>query len=315
MDELKPIDLKAILHSKRANMYYLEHCRVMVNKGRVEYVTEEGNRNLYFNIPIANTTFILLGTGTSVTQAAVREFSKAGVLIGFCGSNGSPLFSCNDYDDPIEWIAPVSEYRPTSYIQEWIKIFYDDDRRFEVAKQFQKNRILYIHEQYALIEDFEFSNLELNEILSVFSEGIDKSENTQELLLAEARVTKSLYKLISTATISEKFKRERNSSDQDLANRFLDHGNYLAYGIAATAAWVLGLPFALAVLHGKTRRGALVFDLADLIKDAIVLPTAFICAQKGYKDTVFREICMRKLKQANAMDYIIDNIKAATSGQ
>lgn len=315
MDELKPIDLKSILHSKRANMYYLEHCRVMVNKGRVEYITEEGNRNLYFNIPIANTTFLLLGTGTSVTQAAVREFSKAGVLIGFCGSDGSPLYSCNDNTEIIEWITPVSEYRPTSYIQEWIKIFYDDTRRFEVAKQFQISRISYIKEQYALIEEVSLNNNDLNNILTVFMEEVDKSKNTQELLLSEARVTKSLYKLIASATISEKFKRERHSSEKDLANRFLDHGNYLAYGIAATAAWVMGLPFALAVIHGKTRRGALIFDLADLIKDAIVLPTAFICAQKGYKETVFREICMRKLKQASAMDYIIDNIKAATAAQ
>ena len=37
-------------------MYYLEHCRILVNGGRVEYVTEEGKRSLYWNIPIANTT-------------------------------------------------------------------------------------------------------------------------------------------------------------------------------------------------------------------------------------------------------------------
>ena len=53
-----------ILHSKRANIYYLEHCRLLVNGGRVEYVTDEGKRSLYWNIPIANTTTVLLGTGT-----------------------------------------------------------------------------------------------------------------------------------------------------------------------------------------------------------------------------------------------------------
>jgi hypothetical protein len=29
MEQLNPSDLKAILHSKRANLYYLEHARVM----------------------------------------------------------------------------------------------------------------------------------------------------------------------------------------------------------------------------------------------------------------------------------------------
>ena len=37
------------------------------------------------DIPIANTTTVLLGPGTSVTQAAMRELDKAGVMVGFCG--------------------------------------------------------------------------------------------------------------------------------------------------------------------------------------------------------------------------------------
>jgi CRISPR-associated protein Cas1 len=58
MDDLSLSDLKTILHSKRANMYYLEHCRVMQKDGRVLYLTEARKDNLYFNIPIANTTVI-----------------------------------------------------------------------------------------------------------------------------------------------------------------------------------------------------------------------------------------------------------------
>jgi len=34
-------DLKAILHSKRANIYYLEMCRVMQKDRRVLYLTEK----------------------------------------------------------------------------------------------------------------------------------------------------------------------------------------------------------------------------------------------------------------------------------
>ena len=41
MKAIPSSDLKTILHSKRANLYYLEHCRVLVNGGRVEYVTEK----------------------------------------------------------------------------------------------------------------------------------------------------------------------------------------------------------------------------------------------------------------------------------
>ncbi len=82
MEQLNPSDLKAILHSKRANLYYLEHARVMQKDGRVLYLTEAKNENQYWNIPIANTTVILLGTGTSITQAAMRMLASAGVLVG-----------------------------------------------------------------------------------------------------------------------------------------------------------------------------------------------------------------------------------------
>lgn len=44
MEDFSPSELKTILHSKRANLYYLEYCRVLVNGGRVEYVTEEGKK-------------------------------------------------------------------------------------------------------------------------------------------------------------------------------------------------------------------------------------------------------------------------------
>ena len=76
MQDFAASDLKTILQSKRANIYYLEHCRVLVNGGRVEYVTDVGKKSLYWNIPIANTTSLLLGTGTSITQAAMRELAK-----------------------------------------------------------------------------------------------------------------------------------------------------------------------------------------------------------------------------------------------
>lgn len=174
---LMPSDLKTILHSKRANIYYLQYCRVLVNGGRVEYVTDEGKASLYWNIPIANTTVVMLGTGTSVTQAAMREFTRA-----------------------------------------------------------------------------------------------------------------------------------KRGGGTDIANRFLDHGNYLAYG---QAAWVTGIPHGLAVMHGKTRRGGLVFDLADLIKDALVLPQAFIAAMRGEDEQTFRQRCISGFQRAEALDLIINSLQSA----
>ena len=261
--ELSPSSLKTILHSKRANLYFLQHCRVLVNGGRVEYVTDQGKESLYWNIPIANTTAILLGTGTSVTQAAMRELAKAGVLVGFCGGGGTPLYASNEVQVDVSWLTSQSEYRPTEYLQQWVKFWFNDELRLEAARLFQTQRIKQVKKHWQKIannETFPINLDSLNSTLTRFETNLDKCKNTQELLSLEATTTKVLYKLACQATQYGDFIRSEKGNRHDVANRFLDHGNYLAYGLGATATWVLGLPHGLAVLHGKTRRGGLVFS-------------------------------------------------------
>lgn len=314
MDDLAPSDLKTILHSKRANIYYLEHCRVLVNGGRVEYVTDEGKQSLYWNIPIANTTTVLLGTGTSVTQAAMRELAKAGVLVGFCGGGGTPLFTANEMDVEVAWFSPQSEYRPTEYLQHWVRFWFDDALRLVAAKSFQQARLLRIRQQWLgnrVLRDagFAVDAAALVSALDQSSRAIGAAQDNTFLLTEEARLTKHLFKLAARATNYGDFARAKRGSGGDPANGFLDHGNYLAYGLGATATWVLGLPHGLAVLHGKTRRGGLVFDVADLVKDAHVLPLAFISAMRGEEEQAFRRTCIDSLTRGAALDFMIDTLK------
>jgi CRISPR-associated protein Cas1 len=313
MDAIPSSALKTILLSKRANMYYLEHCRVLVNGGRVEYVTDEGKRSLYWNIPIANTTTVLLGTGTSVTQAAMRELAKAGVLVGFCGGGGTPLFSANEIDIEVAWFSPQSEYRPTEYLQHWVRFWFDDGLRLAAAKEFQQIRTERIRQQWSRSSRHEPCPVDLVMLASLLkqsSSGIATASNQMELLTEEARLTKQLYRLVANATKYGDFIRSKRGSGGDIANQFLDHGNYLAYGLAASATWVLGLPHGLAVLHGKTRRGGLVFDVADLVKDAIILPQAFMSAMRGDSEQEFRQACIESLTRSESLDFMIDTLKA-----
>ena len=120
-----------------------------------------------------------------------------------------------------------------------------------------------------------------------------------------------MYKFAANRTQTDGFVRSHEPDELDLANRFLNHGNYLAYGLAATCLWVLGIPHGFAVMHGKTRRGALVFDIADLVKDTIVLPLAFIAAEQGLKEQEFRQMCLQSFTQHEALDFMFDTVKAA----
>lgn len=301
-------DLKSILHSKRANIYYLEHCRVMQKDGRVLYLTESEKENLYYNIPIANTTSILLGTGTSVTQAAMRMLAQAGVLVGFCSGGGTPLFAGND----IEWLTPQSEYRPTEYIQGWLAWWFDEHKRLDAAKTIQLARLNFLESVWAKdrelrAEGFCSDDEVIKKLITDCRHQIPLQNHVMHLLQLEARLSKQLYKFAAQQTNQTGFTRDHESMDK--ANIFLNHGNYLAYGLGATTTWVLGIPHGFAVMHGKTRRGALVFDIADLVKDALVLPLAFICAQENASEQDFRQECLNLFTEHNTLDYMFDVVK------
>ncbi|WP_010201107.1 type I-F CRISPR-associated endonuclease Cas1f [Psychrobacter sp. PAMC 21119] len=305
-------DLKTILHSKRANIYYLSHCRVMQKDGRVLYLTEDDKANLYYNIPIANTTSILLGTGTSITQAAMRLLSQAGVLVGFCGGGGSPLFMGAEREVYVEWMTPQSEYRPTEYIQGWMSWWWDDEKRLTAAKHLQHARLAYLQTVWSKDSDLKQwgfdSNIDaVQALLKDNIRQINQQQEVMHLLQLEARLTKKLYKLAAKNTGYDGFTREHEGIDK--ANGFLNHGNYLAYGLGATTAWTLGIPHGFAVMHGKTRRGALVFDIADIIKDALVLPLAFICAAENLSEQQFRQECLNMFTKHKALDYQFEVVK------
>lgn len=253
MDVFSPTDLKAILHSKRANLYYLEHCRVMQKDGRVLYLQEAKSENKYWNIPIANTTVLLLGAGTSVTQAAVRLLAQAGVLIGFCSGGGTPLYMGNE----IEWLTPQGEYRPTQYLQGWLSFWFNEQQRFEAGKNIQLMRVDYLQSVWTKDRDlkaegFNVEDPEITQALTLYRERIHTAQKNSDLLLTEAQLTKTLYKYAARTTKQQNFVREHTG--EDTANAFLNHGNYLAYGLAACTLWVLGIPHGFAVMHGKTRR-------------------------------------------------------------
>ena len=308
-NRMEPLtDLKAILHSKRANIYYLEKCRVMQKDGRVLYLTEDRQHKQYWNIPIANTTCILLGTGTSITQAAMRMLASAGVLVGFSGDGGTPLIAASE----VEWLSPQSEYRPTEYIQGWLAFWFDGEKRLQVAKRFQQLRIEYLRNVWAkdrdlIHEGFHSADADISEALDSFEQRIAHSPDVTNLLLTEAQLTKALYKIAANRTKTKDFVRDFDRLDD--ANAFLNHGNYLAYGLAATTLWVLGIPHGFAVMHGKTRRGALVFDVADLIKDTLILPWAFICAGEKSSEQEFRQQCLLNFTGHKALDFMFNTVK------
>lgn len=195
------------------------------------------------------------------------------------------------------------------------RFWFDDGLRLEAAKAFQRARLEHIAQHWRdnrrlADQGFQVQPEQLLSALDGSRRLFDAAPDSAALLIEEARLTKKLFRLAANAVDYGDFVRAKNGGGADPANRFLDHGNYLAYGLGATAAWVLGLPHGLAILHGKTRRGGLVFDVADLIKDAVILPQAFISAMRGDDEQTFRHDCIDNFARDESLDFMIDTLKA-----
>lgn len=282
----------------------MEHCRVMIRDDRVEYaIDQEKAGTFYWNIPTGNTIVLLLGSGTSVTQAAARRLSEDGVMLAFVGGGGTPLF-----------LASQSEYRPTEYLQGWVSKWFAPEKRLLMAQQLAFARCDFIDVAWSRLGRLSKLNISPSQQINNFREAIKSASTAASIMESEARCAKSLYATLSKSFGLNSFTREHGKRDDaDLANSYLDHGNYLAYGLAATVLWVLGIPHSMPLSHGMTRRGALVFDVADLIKDGIVMPLAFACAAEGVSDQDFRSECMREMRRLKAMEFMFDTIKTIST--
>jgi CRISPR-associated protein Cas1 len=204
--------------------------------------------------------------------------------VGFCGGGATPVY-----------LAALNEYREPKYSRGWIDLYGDEPRRLAAAKLFQVERAAQVVAAWARLPEITVSP---EPAVAAYLTAVESCATTEGLLLTEAAFTKQLYALLSR-NFGTTFTRKPRSADA--ANTHLDAGNYLAYGLAGCCLWVLGIPHSYPVMHGKTRRGALVFDLADVIKDAYIMPNAFIAAAKGETESEARKRMLVELHDSKAL--------------
>jgi len=288
----------------RGTMLLLEHCRVEQRKNTVVFVKAENGYSKYFNIPYINTSIIFLGAGTSITSAAVGKLTKQGVLVAFTDGEGFPL------NGALSVIEPQNEYRPVKYNHAFAKIFLNNEKRLEKAKTFLKKRTELTHNFYLKLYDenlIGFLPIEYTEIKEKFLESIQNIDDIQSLLTAEGRYTQDIYNIFASNYGILGFKRDKD--EKTGINGHLTHLNYIAYGISATILYAFGISHSFSVLHGKTRRGALVFDIADLFKDGLSIPLAFYAGTNGMSDSEIKHLYIKKVFDFNVLKIVANFIK------
>jgi len=221
------------------------------------------------------------------------------------GSGGTPIF-----------MSSIIDYRPTRYFQKWIRFWHNPDARLAVAKFLAQERCKQIqlvkenHPAYSLL-----STENIQEIANTFECDIDKAKTIPELMGYEANLATKLYSRIAkNAGIgwSGRDNSQTRNSKDDL-NKMIDDGNYLSYGIAACAIYLTGLVPQMPVTHGATRKGGLVFDIADVFKDTLSLTCAVSSASEGMRPgSEFRKKAIGYIEKTEVLRLTFSVIERAT---
>lgn len=268
-----------LLVTDREGALYLERARILVEGGRIVYHIVDDEHRREYNIPHVNLAVLFIGQGTSITQDAMRLLGEEGVYLAVTGTGGTPLH-----------VGALTAYTATRHFRDMLPVYLDEALSLQAAKTVMRDRAERMRKIGAALATRHIALRDptpLAKICKSFEDRVESVVSIQELLGVEGQFSKACYKFFAnTSGLSKKgeFHRNAGAGEQDdglpkddfrLVNRLIDHGNYLAYGLAGSALWALGIPPHMSIFHGKTRAGGLVFDLADSFKDALVLPIAF----------------------------------------
>jgi CRISPR-associated protein Cas1 len=277
-----------LLVTDREGALYLERARIHVEGSRIVYHIADDEYRREYNIPHVNLAVLFIGQGTSITQDAMRLLGEEGVYLAVTGTGGTPLH-----------VGSLTAYTATRYFRDILPVYLDEALSLQAAKSVMRDRaarMSKIGSALAMRHLALRDSTPLSTICKSFESRLAPVTSIQELLGVEGQFSKACYKFFAnTSGLSNnvEFRREAGTGERDeglpkddfrLVNRLIDHGNYLAYGLAGSALWALGIPPHMSIFHGKTRAGGLVFDLADSFKDALVLPIAFAAVRNRKAD-------------------------------
>ena len=289
---------------------FLERARVRLEGGKVVYVTADDETHRSWNLPHVNLAVLYLGQGTSITDEAAAHLAQENVFLAFTGTGGSPLH-----------LASLTTYRPTAHMRRMTPVWLDPDLSLAAAKSLAEDRVRAVREFIMpSVSSAGGRPASIEDACVRFAKQAESASDGEALLGHEGLFAKSLYAEVSRVIGVKKFTRVpgKSKDPQDdgsgkVLNALIDHGNYIAYGAAGAALHALGIPAGMSVLHGKTRAGGLVFDLADVFKDAIVMPAAMIAMNHKDPESVFRPALIRTLNDEKMLVRAIRSVEKMLS--
>jgi len=252
---------------------YVEHCRVDQEARAIAI------HDIYGKVPVpcANLALLMLGPGVSITHAAISVLADHGCLVAWCGEEGVRFYALG-----------LGETRSAFNLLHQARMWANWKSRMDVVRRLYQLR---------------------------FTEKLDTKLTLRQIRGMEGIRVREAYAKIGKQTgvsWSGRSYRQDKWNKADPVNRALSTANSCLYGICHAAVVSAGFSPALGFIHtGKML--SFVYDVADLYKTQITIPTAFRAVAEG-QDGLERRVrlsCRDMFVSTRLLEKIIPDIQTA----
>lgn len=199
-------------------------------------------------LPITTINALFLGPGTTITQQAVKNLCDAGVTIIWCGAEAWRFYA----------IGQAGTISSKNLLRQ-IKCHESKTLHLEIVKKMYKLRYPQDHLSRKTIA---------------------------ELRGVEGKHVKELYAALSKKYGVEWIGRNYDHTDYDSQNdinKALTSSNQILYGIVRGVLHLMGFSPAIGFIHTGNME-SFVYDIADLYKESISIPTSFRVVAENDED-------------------------------
>ncbi|HOF94611.1 MAG TPA: type I-E CRISPR-associated endonuclease Cas1e, partial [Clostridia bacterium] len=228
----------------RLTFLYLEHCRLSREDGAITVIDARG----IVHVPAAALSVVLLGPGTNITHSAMELLGECGTSIIWVGEHGVRYYA---HGSPLTHSSRL--------LIKQAELVSNVRKRVAVARRMYQMR---------------FPNEDVSGL------------TMQQLRGREGSRIRAVYRRLSKETGVKWCGREydiENFSSGDTVNMALSAAHACLYGLMHSVIAALGCSPGLGFVHCGHER-SFVYDIADLYKAEVTIPTAFFAAANEPED-------------------------------
>lgn len=249
---------------------YIEHARIEQHEKAIAVHDAAG----LTPVPAASLALLMLGPGTAITHAAVKALADNNCTVAWVGEEGLRFYAVG-----------VGGTRGSANLLRQARLVSHPRLRLAVVMRMYRKR---------------------------FPGELDADLTLQQIRGMEGIRVREAYAAASKSTgvpwTGRKYKRGEWAA-ADPVNRALSTGNACLYGLVQAALLSAGYSPALGFIH-TGKQLSFVYDIADLYKADLVIPTAFEVA-KWKSPSIERQMriaCRQEFQEARLMQRIIPDI-------